>query len=65
VSRADAACADLDAPDGTVSHGLNLLQVRTPDLAGLVVGVADIIPKTRAFTAYFAYPGHVNSSNLN
>jgi hypothetical protein len=58
VSGADAAGADLDAPDGTVSHGLDLLQVRAPDFAGLVVGVADIIPEARAFTAYLAYSGH-------
>jgi hypothetical protein len=55
---ADAAGADLDAPDGTVSHGLDLLQVRAPDFAGLVVSVADIIPEARAFTANLAYSGH-------
>jgi hypothetical protein len=58
VSGADAAGADLDAPDGTVPHGLDLLQVRAPDFAGFVVGVADVIPEARAFTAYFAYSGH-------
>jgi hypothetical protein len=58
VSGADAAGADLDAPDGTVSHGLDLLQIRAPDFAGLVVGVADVIPEARAFTAYLAYSGH-------
>jgi hypothetical protein len=58
VPGADAAGADLDAPDGTVSHGLDLLQVRAPDFAGLVVSMADIIPEARAFTAYLAYSGH-------
>jgi hypothetical protein len=58
VPGADAAGADLDAPDGTVPHGLDLLQVRAPDLAGFVVGVADVIPEARAFTAYLAYSGH-------
>jgi hypothetical protein len=58
VSGADAAGADLDAPDGTVSHGLDLLQVRTPDFAGFVVSVADVIPEAGAFTANFAYSGH-------
>jgi hypothetical protein len=58
VSGADAAGADLDAPDGTVSHGLDLLQIRAPNLAGSVVGVADVIPEARAFTAYLAYSGH-------
>ena len=58
VSGADAAGADLDAPDGTVPHGLDLLQVRAPNFAGLVVGVADVVPEARAFTAYLAYSGH-------
>jgi hypothetical protein len=58
VSGADAAGADLDAPDGTVPHGLDLLQIRAPDFAGFVVGVADVIPEARAFTAYLAYSGH-------
>jgi hypothetical protein len=58
VTGADAAGADLDAPDGTVFHGLDLLQVRAPNLAGLVVGVADVIPEARAFTANLAYSGH-------
>jgi hypothetical protein len=55
VSGADATGANLDAPDGPVSEGLYFLNIRVPGLFGFIVGMAYVIPETRAFAAYFAY----------
>jgi hypothetical protein len=54
MSRSDTSCADLNALDGTVSHGFNFLQVRIPDSTGFVVSVTYIISKAGAFPADFA-----------
>jgi hypothetical protein len=55
VSGTDAASAYLNAADGTVIDGFDLLQVRVPGPAGFVVGMADIVAEAGAFTANFAY----------
>jgi hypothetical protein len=55
VTGTDAAGAYLDAADGTVVDGFDLLQVRVPGPAGLVVGMADVVAEAWAFTANFAY----------
>jgi hypothetical protein len=55
VSGADATGTNLDAPDGPVSEGLYFLNIRVPSLFGFIVGMAYVIPETRAFAAYFAY----------
>ena len=59
VTGSDAARAHLDAPNGSVAYGLDLLQVRIPGSAGLVVGVADVVAEAGAFAAYFTNLGHV------
>ena len=55
MSGADATGAYLDASDGSISKGLNFLNIRVPSLFGFIVGMTYIIPETRAFAAYFAY----------
>ncbi len=55
VPGADAASAYLDALHRPVADGFDLLEIRMPGAAGLVMGVADVVPEARAFTAYFAY----------
>ena len=59
VPGADAAGADLDASHRAVVDGLDLLQVGIPGPAGFVVRVTDIIAEAGAFSADFAYLGHV------
>ena len=61
----DAAGANLNAPDGAVADSLDLLQIRIPDPAGFVVGVADIVAEARAFTTYFTYLGHCYNLRIN
>ena len=36
---------------GLAHHGSYLVQIRLPGSAGLVVGVTDIVPRNRLFTA--------------
>jgi hypothetical protein len=55
AAGADAAGANLNAADGTVVDGFDLLQIRMPGPAGFVVGVADVVAEAGAFTANIAY----------
>jgi hypothetical protein len=50
MSRADAAGTDLDSHDAAVFDSSDLLQVRVPDGAGFVVGVAHIVSEAGAFS---------------
>ncbi len=54
MTGTDAAGTDPDASHRAVPDRFDFLQVRIPDPAGLVVGMADIITKARTFAAYFA-----------
>ena len=55
AAGADAACAHLDATDGSIIDGFDLLQVRMPCPAGFVVCMADVVAEAWPFTANFAY----------
>jgi len=55
AAGADAAGAHLDATDGTIIDGFDLLQVRMPGPAGFVVRMADVVAEAWPFTANFAY----------
>jgi hypothetical protein len=55
MAGANAACANLDASNSAVLNGFYLLQVGIPDLAGFVVGMADVVAEAGAFTANIAY----------
>jgi hypothetical protein len=55
ATGADAAGTHLDAADGTVVDGFDLLQIRMPGPAGFVVCMADVVTEAGAFTANFAY----------
>ena len=58
MTGADATGAHLDAPYGPLLDCLNLLQVRVPGSAGLVVGVTDVVTEAGAFAADFTSFGH-------
>ena len=58
MAGADAAGADLDGLDAAVFHGANLLQIGVPDGTGFIVGVAHVVAKAGAFSAYIAFSGH-------
>jgi len=51
----DAAGAYLDAAHGSLVYGFDLLQVRVPGPAGLVIRMTDVIAEAGTFTAYFTY----------
>jgi hypothetical protein len=55
VAGADAAGTDLDGLDGTVSDGLDLLEVGIPYGTGFVVGMADVVAEAGTFTTDCAY----------
>ena len=55
----NAAGTDLHGTDGAVADGLDFLQVRVPDLAGFVMGMADIITGHGLFAADFADSRHL------
>ncbi len=61
--RPDASGADLYALDASVLNRLQLLKVREPHTAGLVVSVTDVIAEAGAFAADFAYLGHDKTSS--
>ena len=54
-SGADAAGADLDGGDRTVSQCFDLLEVRVPDSGSFVIGMAHVVAKAGAFSTYRAY----------
>lgn len=58
MSGADAACANFDAPDSSLTDSLDLLKIRMPCAACLVVGVAYIITEAWTFPADITYFGH-------
>ena len=58
VAGTDATRTDLDALNGTVSHGLYLLQVGIPCSARFVVCVTYIIAEAGTLPADFADFGH-------
>lgn len=51
LAAAKAAGADLEGGVGFAHYGSYLVQVRLPDPAGLVVGVTDVVPRNRSFSA--------------
>lgn len=50
--RLDALGADLDALYALGGFNADLLQIRKPDLFGLVLCMGNVIPGLRAFSAY-------------
>jgi len=58
VSGADAAGADLDTFDGTLTNGLYFLQVRVPGATGFIVGMTYVVPEAWTFATNFTYFRH-------
>jgi len=52
-SGTKTARAHRDRGFSVVHDGFDFLDVRFPDAAGFVVGMADVISRDRAFSAYF------------
>ena len=63
-SAAQAGSADADAPGCAVHFGVNRAQIDVPAALGHIVGVADVIPKLRAFPADFANLWHHELLNI-
>ena len=57
---ADAAGADLDASDRTLTDRLNFLKIRMPGATGFVVGMADVVTETNTLAADFTNFRHKN-----
>ena len=51
LAASKTAGADLEGGVGLAHHGSDLVQIRLPGSAGFVVGVTDIVPRNRLFTA--------------
>ena len=60
MTGTDAACADLDASDSTLTDCLNFLKIRVPCATGLVVGMADVVTETNTLAADFTNFRHKN-----
>jgi hypothetical protein len=55
VAGTDAAGADLDGSDISVSDSFDFLEIRVPDGTGFVFCMADVVTEAGAFSTYCAY----------
>lgn len=55
MARTDTARTDFDGGYAAVSDGLDFLKIGVPDSTRLVVGMAYIITKARAFSTDFTF----------